>query len=536
MEGKFQAVASAWVVLAVLAFSSWARAQSGWYPLTSPVVLEFRDVDFTNALCGTVVGEQSTILRTTDGGQTWTPQTAPPGEWLFAVSFATDSVGLIGGTGGTILFTQNAGALWTVVQNGWFITYYGVYQLSPTAGIVAGVNTIFAPLVAFTTNAWQALTPVAFYLIDPGQVPNEGTLYDVQMLDGNIGVAVADVWDHHGAIVRTEDQGSTWSTVYWGSASLLGVDFPTQQVGYAVGVSGLRVKSTDGGQTWVELGNPLRINWCDVDFVGPDTGWIVGENAAIYHTEDGGLTWQEQHSGTGYLYGVDFVNGAVGYAAGENGMILKTTTGGHAENTAPTAFERLLPADSSIDPYEQWGLVRFAWSHSTDPDGGEITYLVHAFDDIHFIDQRCVTTDTSCELLIEYPTSHLDELSAIHWDVSATDGMDTIFASNGTGVFFVNMGAADEPPSMTPRNFELSNFPNPFNATTLISFSLPQAADMRLRVFDVTGREVFSRDLGTMNAGTHRVPFDAASLSSGVYIARLETSRASVSCKLVLLR
>jgi hypothetical protein len=67
------------------------------------------------------------------------------------------------------------------------------------------------------------------------------------------------------------------------------------------------------------------------------------------------------------------------------------------------------------------------------------------------------------------------------------------------------------------------NYPNPFNPTTNISFSLKDAAPVKLTVYNLLGQEVATLISGkVMNAGTHSVAFNAASLSSGVYIYRLE--------------
>ena len=74
------------------------------------------------------------------------------------------------------------------------------------------------------------------------------------------------------------------------------------------------------------------------------------------------------------------------------------------------------------------------------------------------------------------------------------------------------------------REFALNqNYPNPFNPTTNISFSLADAAPVKLTVYNLLGQEVATLIIGkVMNAGTHTVAFNASSLSSGVYIYRLE--------------
>lgn len=72
-------------------------------------------------------------------------------------------------------------------------------------------------------------------------------------------------------------------------------------------------------------------------------------------------------------------------------------------------------------------------------------------------------------------------------------------------------------------SFELKpNYPNPFNPTTVIPFTLSNNGHVRLRVFDLLGREVASLLNEELQRGQHSVSFDATSLSSGVYVYRLE--------------
>lgn len=91
--------------------------------------------------------------------------------------------------------------------------------------------------------------------------------------------------------------------------------------------------------------------------------------------------------------------------------------------------------------------------------------------------------------------------------------------------------------SNLPLEFALSPaYPNPFNPTTSISYSLPEAAQVLLQIFDVNGREVATLVNGTMNAGLHSVTFDAANLSSGIYFTRMNAGSFSASQKLVLMK
>jgi hypothetical protein len=88
-----------------------------------------------------------------------------------------------------------------------------------------------------------------------------------------------------------------------------------------------------------------------------------------------------------------------------------------------------------------------------------------------------------------------------------------------------------------PLNYSLSPaYPNPFNPSTTISFGLPQAADVRLTVYDITGREVTTLANARMDAGYHTVEFSAAGLPSGVYLCRLHAGEFSAMRKLVLMK
>jgi hypothetical protein len=80
------------------------------------------------------------------------------------------------------------------------------------------------------------------------------------------------------------------------------------------------------------------------------------------------------------------------------------------------------------------------------------------------------------------------------------------------------------------------NYPNPFNPVSTIGFDLPYASDVSLTVHDIMGREVIKLVDGRLAAGYHRVIWDASKEAAGIYIAKLQTSTASWSIKMVLLK
>jgi hypothetical protein len=77
-------------------------------------------------------------------------------------------------------------------------------------------------------------------------------------------------------------------------------------------------------------------------------------------------------------------------------------------------------------------------------------------------------------------------------------------------------------------------FPNPFNPSTNIQYDVPEPADVKLRVFDMLGREVALLVSGQRSAGRYTVQFDASGLPSGIYIYRIEAGKFVQTKKLVL--
>ncbi|PIP87317.1 hypothetical protein COW81_00815 [Candidatus Campbellbacteria bacterium CG22_combo_CG10-13_8_21_14_all_36_13] len=112
--------------------------------------------------------------------------------------------------------------------------------------------------------------------------------------------------------------------------------------------------------------------------------------------------------------------------------------------------------------------------------------------------------------------------------------------SHGTRVrarihFFITVasgvGVEDED---VPTEFVLlGNYPNPFNPTTTISFDLPEASRVQIRVFNVMGREVFSSD-GEFTIGRNEVQFSGDGLPSGMYLYRVSAKSGYDTGRMIL--
>jgi hypothetical protein len=87
-----------------------------------------------------------------------------------------------------------------------------------------------------------------------------------------------------------------------------------------------------------------------------------------------------------------------------------------------------------------------------------------------------------------------------------------------------------------PADLSLSAYPNPFNPTATIRYSLPAASQVSLQIYDLSGRLAASLVNGWRDAGNHEVTFDGSGLASGVYLAKLSAGDVTSTQKLMLLK
>ena len=242
---------------------------------------------FTDTNTGYTVGTAGTILKTSDGGQTWITYSSGPYNFLSSVFFTDANNGYVAGSnnmGSLIIKTDNAGTTW-----------------SPSfSGSVAWLNSIYFP-------------------------------------DVNTGYAVGVAGD----IVKTTNAGSTWTTLTSGTtAELFSVFFLNVNTGYAVGYNGNNgkgtiIKTTNGGITWDTLSSGRTVPLKSVLFTDSNTGYVVGDVGTILKTINAGTTWTLDTNGIGHMNMFDYFNSIyftdsnTGYITdGSKNFIFKTTNAG----------------------------------------------------------------------------------------------------------------------------------------------------------------------------------------------------------------
>jgi hypothetical protein len=91
--------------------------------------------------------------------------------------------------------------------------------------------------------------------------------------------------------------------------------------------------------------------------------------------------------------------------------------------------------------------------------------------------------------------------------------------------------------SMQPEEYNLfQNYPNPFNPSTTIRYSITNSELVRIKVYDILGREVKVLVNEIKQPGTYEVQFDASGLASGIYLYRVESGSFVQTKKMILLK
>ena len=120
-------------------------------------------------------------------------------------------------------------------------------------------------------------------------------------------------------------------------------------------------------------------------------------------------------------------------------------------------------------------------------------------------------------------------------DIAITSTNDSLFVLYNLGGGTV--GIQEQETEEIPTSYALAhNFPNPFNPSTTIQFSLPQAGDVTLKIYNLLGEEVKTLVDEYKEIGKHSVQFNASQLASGIYFYRIQAGSFIETKKMILLR
>lgn len=179
--------------------------------------------------------------------------------------------------------------------------------------------------ILFTALPFLLLTQFSFgQWYSQDIFPYGNDLNAVKFISSTTGWAVGN----SGIIIRTTNGGINWTQEISGTYNrLYGVSFTDETTGTAVGQK-IILRTTNGGITWYAQRQEPRDLLSSVSFTDTNNGTAVGFFSKILRTTNGGITWFEQPGSSQNLWGVSFTNENVGTAVGSEGLIIRTTNGG----------------------------------------------------------------------------------------------------------------------------------------------------------------------------------------------------------------
>lgn len=296
-----------------------APAAAQWQRVTGVGNSFYNEVFFISSTTGWITSQGATVLRTTNGGVTWTAGTLP-GATISAnrdICFIDASVGFVSGSD-SVWKTTNGGATWTGIGPPGRRSGSTVAWFSDANNGVVGVGDCLD-------------TSITFY-----RTTDAGTTWDSVRYTTTAGTAVGGIAYLNGTYIaaceggklwRSTDGGASWSGSNTGSNGWQediivsnGNVFIASANGSACGTAGggVVLRSSNGGSSWSTTNFATTIMW-GVTMYSSTGGWSCGDNGKAYRTVDGGASWTELSCGMSSVDAVDdifFYDSTNGWAVG----------------------------------------------------------------------------------------------------------------------------------------------------------------------------------------------------------------------------
>ena len=499
---------------------TWTQDSTG---LGTPQIAKLNDDAFGN----TYALGSGGLFRKSNGVSGWTRIDVP------ITSLAVDkNINIINDVrGDTVLFaatafgvfiSTNQGTTWTQSNKGVRAENLGGFiRLSNGRLVVITSLGVFYKNAAETT--WVKSYPTSGFHRTTGlSRDNSGNLY-TEGLPANYFSGAPNV------VLKSVDNGLTWNPDSSGISNVPGRRFfyvdenGVQHIGISSNSSTLPLMfgKTSGGTWVVDTGGlgPLALDGPPAMGMGSDGSgnlFVSYFNGNVYRRLNGGSSWVRDTASI--VFG-----GFSKFWRGRNGAVF-------AYPEFSGALYRRLAG---------------TWSVTASPSGHTSEYI------------NAVSTDSSGAVFAAFRFGsglgrgvYFTANNGSSWTYAGLDSLtvtslvsygDTTYALTTSGTYILTRNSpgtgVETATNVVPGSYSLDqNYPNPFNPRTTISFQTPVRSLVELAVFDILGRRVAELVHQELDAGAHRVEFDASRLATGAYFYRMKSGDFVDTKKLVLLK
>ena len=351
-------------------------------------------------------------------------------------------------------------------------------------------------------------------------------------------------------VINTTDGGTNWLLQYTGTGyEFDAFDMVDLNTGYIIGgqFSGgfpRLFKTTNSGQNWIISDPGVGIIFDDIFFPSKDSGFICASNSfapGLWFTSNGGVSWQVRQNGLigTAIVTLFFLDNNTGWCGTSTNRLFRTTNTG-LNWTQIGMFQNFTLAIYFLNLNTGWigggnsgsnGTMwttngGLNWNPGVGQGGGYDIIFLNSMTgwagDV--FEKIAKTTDGGITYGYQLDSGGSSNLSIID-SFKGWSGDSRIYRTTNGGGPITYVGIISNYHNI-PKSHSLSqNYPNPFNSQTIIRFAINKTSYVKLRVFDILGKEktLWESDK-QLGGGTHELSFDAKELSSGVYFYQLIVS------------
>ncbi len=503
-------------------------------------------------------GTTSGVFRSTDNGATWTE--ANVGLTNLSVNtMAVINGSILAGTGGNGVFVStDDGDSWSggqlEITLGLAVLGSDVFKCG-LAGISrstdAGLTWISANTGIPPTNNTRSLCALGSTLfVGMGNNGERGGIYRStdsggNWTEANTGYINSLVYSFasdgtnifsgtsDSGVLSSSDNGTTWTRLHDFGTAVFALYFKGSVIFDGEGSSTGNVhSSTNNGTTWNYSGTGMPTSGSVRAFATAGTDLLAARSSSgVYRSTNDGGNWTSSASGLTSTSVTSLLSDGTNVYAGTSGGVFVSASGSSwsARNTGYTSSVSAIVENASYlfasSPF--FGVFR------SPIGGGSWTAVNNGLSELHvhamILSGSALIAGSNGGVFVSTDNgdswTHMNEglLNLTVLSLQVHSGY--LFAgTSGNGAWrrpLSELTAVREVTDAAPAGFSLSeNYPNPFNPSTRLKYSVAKSAFVSLKVYDVLGREVATLASGEFHPGTYEVSWDARNFPSGVYFSR----------------